>query len=42
MDLTSSMIPMALAASAALLLSVPLVRQLVARFLAPRPGPGQR
>ena len=33
MDLTGSMLPMALGASAALMLSVPLLKQLTARFL---------
>ena len=33
MDLTGSMMPMALGASAALMLSVPLLKQLTARFL---------
>jgi hypothetical protein len=32
MDVTASMLPMALAASAALMLSLPLLRQLTARF----------
>ncbi|HJU99861.1 MAG TPA: hypothetical protein VJ752_04870 [Burkholderiaceae bacterium] len=32
MDLTQSMLPMALAASAALMLSLPLLRQLSSRF----------
>ena len=36
MDLTHSMLPMALAASAALMLTMPLLRQLGARFMAAR------
>lgn len=36
MELTQSMLPMALAASAALMLMVPLLRQLGARFSAAR------
>jgi len=36
MDVTSSMIPMALAASAALMLTLPLLRQLGARFVGKR------
>jgi hypothetical protein len=36
MDLTGSMLPMALGASAALMLSVPLLKQLTARFMARR------
>jgi uncharacterized membrane protein len=38
MEETQSMLPMALAASAALMLMLPLLRQLGARFLSPR-GP---
>jgi len=36
MDLTQSMVPMALAASAALMLMTPLLRLLIARFMAAR------
>lgn len=42
MDLTQSMLPMALAASAALMLMVPLLRQLGARFRRRKPLDGER
>ena len=43
MEMTQSMLPMALAASAALMLMVPLLRQLGARFAAARRrGPDRR
>jgi hypothetical protein len=37
MDVTASMLPMALAASAALMLSMPLLKQLTARLRTRRP-----
>jgi uncharacterized membrane protein len=39
MEATHSMLPMALAASAALMLMLPLLRQLGERFVARRKGP---
>ena len=38
MDVTKSMLPMALAASAAFMLTVPLLKQLGARFMRRRPS----
>jgi len=42
MEATQSMLPMALAASAALMLMVPLLRQLGARLATRRRGPPRR
>ena len=42
MEAMQSMVPMALAASAALLLTLPLLRQLSARFAAARKRPTDR
>jgi len=42
MDATASMLPMALAASAALMLSMPLFKQLASRLLARKPDSQRR